>query len=29
MDHSALLARPTLSARDAPLLLWRAWRRSS
>jgi hydroxysqualene synthase len=26
MDHAALLRRPTLSARDLPLLLWRAWR---
>ncbi len=25
MDHAALLRRPTLSARDLPLLLWRAW----
>jgi len=26
MDHAALLRRPTLSARDLPVLLWRAWR---
>ncbi len=26
MDHAALLARPTLSTRDVPRLLWRAWR---
>ncbi len=26
MDHAALLRRPTLSARDVPVLLWRAWR---
>ena len=26
MDHAALLARPTLGARDVPRLLWRAWR---
>ena len=26
MDHAALTHRPALSRRDAPLLLWRAWR---
>jgi len=26
MDHAAVLARPTLSTRDVPRLLWRAWR---
>jgi squalene synthase HpnC len=26
MDHAALLERPTLRPRDAPGLLWRAWR---
>lgn len=26
MDHAALLARPTVSKRDVPRLLWRAWR---
>ncbi len=26
MDHAALLKRPTLTLRDLPLLLWRAWR---
>jgi squalene synthase HpnC len=29
MDHAALLRRPTLSARDVPVLLWRAWRMSA
>jgi hydroxysqualene synthase len=26
MDHASLMQRPTLNARDLPLLLWRAWR---
>jgi len=26
MDHATLTRRPTLTARDAPVLLWRGWR---
>ena len=26
MDHATVRSRPTLSAADAPRLLWRAWR---
>jgi hydroxysqualene synthase len=29
MNHATLVLRPTLSKRDVPLLLWRAWRMSS